>query len=88
MTNYFSKNGNGDRLDTNDVKRAVIIIHGLNRDPGTYMANTLSALGDVPDGAGPDTTNTQIIGESYPEEIHCTWRYADLYSTLLPQWRR
>jgi hypothetical protein len=29
------------------VQRAVIIIHGLNRDPGTYESNMLSALAQV-----------------------------------------
>lgn len=61
LTNYFSLDGNGKRLTTSSVKRAVVIIHGLQRDPGTYMANILSALSQVPSGAGPSMSNTQII---------------------------
>ncbi|KAI1266095.1 WSC domain-containing protein [Xylariaceae sp. FL1019] len=64
--NYFSNNGKGQRLNTSDVKRAVIVIHGLNRDPGTYMSNMLSALSQVPDGTGPDFSNTQIIAPMFP----------------------
>lgn len=39
LTNYYSKQANGAQLDPIQVQRAVIVIHGLNRDPGTYMAN-------------------------------------------------
>jgi hypothetical protein len=39
LVNYQSFGSNGKRIDGSKVKRAVIIIHGLNRDPGTYMSN-------------------------------------------------
>ncbi|KAI8632121.1 WSC domain-containing protein [Xylariaceae sp. FL1651] len=64
--NYFSQAGNGQRLNPAKVKRAVIVIHGLQRDPGTYMSNMLSALSQVPQGTGPDFTNTQIIAPYFP----------------------
>ncbi|CAO1628788.1 unnamed protein product [Sympodiomycopsis kandeliae] len=43
MLNYHST-VNGKRQDPKGVKRVVIIIHGANGDPGTYMSNMLSAL--------------------------------------------
>lgn len=39
LVNYLSLGSTGKRLVPANVKRAVIIIHGLNRDPGTYMSN-------------------------------------------------
>ncbi|KAK5728811.1 hypothetical protein LTR15_001951 [Elasticomyces elasticus] len=48
LINYHNYGKNGKRQDTNKVKRAVVIIHGLNRDPGTYQSNMLSALAQVP----------------------------------------
>jgi len=66
LTNYFSQNENGQRLKTSDVKRAVVIIHGLQRDPGTYMANILTAFSQLPAGGGPTRSNTQIIAPYFP----------------------
>lgn len=39
LVNYQSLGSNGKRIDATKVKRAVIIVHGLNRDAGTYMSN-------------------------------------------------
>lgn len=40
LINYYSTTGtSGKRLDTSKIQRVVIFIHGLNRDPGTYMSN-------------------------------------------------
>lgn len=39
LLNYMSLNSNGKRLDPKALKRAVIVVHGLNRDPNTYMSN-------------------------------------------------
>ncbi|GHJ84917.1 hypothetical protein NliqN6_1319 [Naganishia liquefaciens] len=44
LINYQSLQRDGTRLVPSKIQRAVIIIHGLNRDPGTYMSNMLSAL--------------------------------------------
>lgn len=35
---------NSQQQDSSQVQRAVIVIHGLNRDPETYMSNILTAL--------------------------------------------
>ncbi|RDW69904.1 hypothetical protein BP5796_08301 [Coleophoma crateriformis] len=66
LINYFSNDGNGNRLATGNVKRAVVVLHGLGRDPGTYMSNMLSALSQVPSGTGPTFKNTQIIAPYFP----------------------
>ena len=47
LINYMSYGSNGKRLVESNVQRAVIIVHGLNRDPGTYESNMLSALAKV-----------------------------------------
>jgi hypothetical protein len=39
LVNYQSYGRDGKRVVGSNIKRAVIIIHGLNRDAGTYMAN-------------------------------------------------
>lgn len=39
LTNYQSLQTSGKQLVPSQVQRAVIIIHGLNRDPGTYISN-------------------------------------------------
>jgi hypothetical protein len=39
LVNYQSFGSNGKRIVGSKVQRAVIIIHGLNRDAGTYMSN-------------------------------------------------
>lgn len=44
LINYQNVQLDGSRLDPSKLQRAVIIIHGLNRDPGTYMSNMLSAI--------------------------------------------
>ena len=66
LINYFSQDGSSKRLTTSNVKRAIIVIHGLGRDPGTYMSHMLSALSQVPSGTGPTSTNTQIIAPYFP----------------------
>jgi len=35
LTNYMSLNTSNGRVDGAKVKRAIIVIHGLDRDPGT-----------------------------------------------------
>lgn len=48
MTRNFVLNGITGLVERT-VQRAVIIIHGLNRDPGSYMSNMLSALSQSKD---------------------------------------
>lgn len=38
LINYYSTQEDGTRLDPTQLQRAVIVIHGLNEDPGTYMS--------------------------------------------------
>lgn len=44
LINYQSLQRDGSRLNPSKIQRAVIIIHGLQRDPATYMSNMLVAL--------------------------------------------
>ncbi|KAH8886193.1 hypothetical protein GQ53DRAFT_828197 [Thozetella sp. PMI_491] len=47
LINYSSLQTNGARLVPSNVKRVVIVIHGLQRDASTYMAQMLAALSKV-----------------------------------------
>lgn len=47
LINYHSRGSDGKRLVGSKVQRAVLVIHGLNRDPGTYQSNMQSALAQV-----------------------------------------
>lgn len=38
LINYQSLQQNQSQLDPTVLQRAVVVIHGLNQDPGTYMA--------------------------------------------------
>ncbi|CAD0022500.1 unnamed protein product, partial [Aureobasidium pullulans] len=52
LVNYQSLGSNGKRIVPSKIKRAVIIVHGLNRDAGTYMSNNASyPYWDYPPGA-------------------------------------
>ena len=57
LINYINHGSDGKRLVPSKLKRAVIFIHGLNRDPGTYEANALSALSQV----GSPDINTDSV---------------------------
>lgn len=46
LINYFSSPG-GKKQDPSKVKRAVVVLHGLNRDPATYISTIWAALGDA-----------------------------------------
>lgn len=51
LLNYYSLASNGSRINPANAKRAVIIIHGLLRDPYLYINNVMKALAMVPDPA-------------------------------------
>lgn len=59
LLNYQNFGKNGARQDPKKVQKAVIIIHGLGQDPGTYMANMLSALAQA-NSANPIVHNDNI----------------------------
>ncbi|KAF2723831.1 WSC-domain-containing protein [Polychaeton citri CBS 116435] len=62
LINYMSLNTSSKRpQDFKKIQRAVIVVHGLNRDPGTYEANMLSALSQVEKSAGLTTDNVAIM---------------------------
>ena len=66
LTNYMSLNSSGHRPNLAGIQRAVIIVHGLQRDPGTYMSQALSALGQVPNSAGVNVNNVAIMAPYFP----------------------
>lgn len=75
LLNYYSLNSSGGRINPSNVKRAVVIIHGLLRDPYLYIANIMQALGTVTDPTinkdnvamiAPYFTNGDDKGVAYP----------------------
>ncbi|KAF4304114.1 wsc-domain-containing protein [Botryosphaeria dothidea] len=61
LINYVSLNSKSQRPDPKSLKRAVIVVHGLNRDPGTYMSNMLSALAQVTGRSDVNTDSVAIV---------------------------
>lgn len=67
LINYYSHGSDGKRLVESKVQRAVIIIHGLNRDPGTYEANMLSALANTEkEGQGVGRDQVAVMAPYFP----------------------
>lgn len=61
LINYYAHQLNGNRVVESDIKRAVVIIHGLNRDPGTYAANMMSALAQLTTDANVNRSSVAIM---------------------------
>lgn len=66
LTNYMSLNKSGKRPDLTQIERAVVIVHGLQRDPGTYMANILSALSQVPNRPDVSVNSVALMAPYFP----------------------
>lgn len=66
LINYYSHGTSNQRLVESNVQRAVIIIHGLNRDPGTYMSNMLSALAQVESDPNINFDTVAIMAPYFP----------------------
>jgi hypothetical protein len=62
LINYSSTGSQGQRLNSQDVKRAVIFIHGQLRDPWLYAQNILTAF-STRDSSRTDITldNVQMV---------------------------
>ena len=76
LINYMSYGSNGKRLVGSKVQRAVIIIHGLNRDPGTYESNMLSALAQVKGDPNINKDSVAVMAPYFPNGVfvlylHC-----------------
>lgn len=66
LINYYSHGKNGKRLIESNVQRAVVIIHGLQRDPGTYESNMLSALSQVTTDPNINFDSVAIMAPYFP----------------------
>ena len=62
--NYLSTHNDG-RLIKSNIKRVVLVVHGLGRDASTYMAIAVNALSTV-SGKGVTTANTQLVAPYFP----------------------
>lgn len=66
FTNYASLNATGGRLPPANIKRVVLLLHGLNRDPYNYMANLLSAISQIPNRPDVTLNNVLMIAPYFP----------------------
>ena len=66
LINYYSHQLNGQRIVESRIQRAVVIIHGLNRDPGTYESNMLSALAQVNSDPNVNRSSVVIMAPYFP----------------------
>jgi hypothetical protein len=83
LINYISHGSDGKRLVESKVQRAVIIIHGLNRDPGTYESNMLSALAQVNGDPNISKDSVAVMAPyfangKYKSDMIFTTRHTDL----------
>ncbi|KAM0714477.1 hypothetical protein Q7P37_010264 [Cladosporium fusiforme] len=66
LINYYSHGKDGKRLVESKVQRAVIVVHGLNRDPGTYQSNMQSALAQVTGDPNINKDTVAIMAPYFP----------------------
>lgn len=69
LINYYSHGRNGKRLVESNIQRAVIVIHGLNRDPGTYQSNMASALNQVTTDPNINQDTVAILSPYFPNGV-------------------
>ncbi|KAL3418802.1 wsc domain-containing protein [Phlyctema vagabunda] len=74
LANYISHNNAGKRVEGSSTKRVVIVVHGAERDPGTYMSNLLSALSQVPN-SDVDFDSVAICAPYFPNGADKTTGY-------------
>ena len=84
LINYMSYGSNGKRLVESNVQRAVIIVHGLNRDPGTYESNMLSALAKVKSDSKINRDSVAVMAPYFPNG-KCALRLLLLQTLTLSQ---
>ncbi|KAI5199776.1 hypothetical protein E4T39_06075 [Aureobasidium subglaciale] len=79
LVNYQSLGRDNKRVVGSNIKRAVIIVHGLNRDAGTYMANMISALSQVTNDPNINLDSVVINAPSFPngDDKNITYPYWD-----------
>lgn len=65
LINYINHNRQGNRLVDSELQRAIIVIHGLNRDPGTYEVNMLSAMSQLDPSLGINKDNVAIMAPMF-----------------------
>nr|POE72737.1 hypothetical protein CFP56_30676 [Quercus suber] len=66
LINYQNFGKNNKRQVPANIQRAVIFIHGLNRDPGTYESNMLSALSQVKSDKNINPDTVSIVAPYFP----------------------
>ncbi|KAK5123424.1 hypothetical protein LTR85_002856 [Meristemomyces frigidus] len=68
LINYINHGSDGKRLVPSKLKRVIVVIHGNDRDPGTYESNMLSAMSQLSTAAKVDinTDSVAIVAPYFP----------------------
>lgn len=66
LTNYVSLNSTRGRLLPASIKRVVLYVHGLNRDPQTYESYLLSAFSQIPNRPDVTLDNVLMLAPYFP----------------------
>lgn len=66
LINYYSHQDNGQRIVESQIMRAVVIIHGLSRDPGTYESNMMTALAQLQSDPNVNRSSVAIMAPYFP----------------------
>ncbi|EME48894.1 hypothetical protein DOTSEDRAFT_19395 [Dothistroma septosporum NZE10] len=76
LINCYSYGQNNQRIVASNVRRAVIMIHGLNSDPATYMSNMRSALAQVNSEPNVNFDNVALMAPFLPSGDDKTTGYS------------
>lgn len=80
LTNYYALQQTGERIVPEDVQRALILVHGLDRNPGYYMVHALNALAEiVKSDPSINTSSVAIICPYFPNgrDKHVSYPWQD-----------
>ena len=66
LINYYSHQLDDQRIVESQIQRAVVIIHGMNRDPGTYESNMMSALAQLTSDPNINRSSVAIMAPYFP----------------------
>lgn len=66
LINYSSLGSNGQRLAPSNIQRALVFVHGNNRDPFNYMSYMLSAFSQIQGHPEITHDNVQMVAPYFP----------------------
>ena len=75
LTSYYAHQDNDQSIVEAQIKRAVVIIHGLNEDPGTYASNMMSALAQVTTDPNVNRSTVAIMAPYFSNDDDKNYGY-------------